>query len=165
MLRGLNRGPVDAVAALTQSRRVWIEALTLALLASAIVLAFGNLRHEAVTVVALKARSTALPERTARLLLDQGVRQAHDPSLAPSPATRRFRVDVLRDHRLKLVCQAESSLLAQELCNGAALATIESAPELKLVERAQESSLALQSLLAAVWPALLIGLGWFVLRS
>jgi hypothetical protein len=146
--------------------RAGVEGAVLMLLAAACSLALGRGTYEAVTTLQLAAaapRSALSPVTAAKLLLERALQQSNDPPL-PNSATapRQFRVDVLRNNDIKLVCRAETAVVVEDLCNAAANDVLPSG--LRVVRRAQAGSIVFTSVFAAVWPALLVGLGWFLIR-
>ena len=178
----MTRGSLSFPLVLTQLRlatagtsawRASFEAVSFTVLTLMLGLTIGRARYEAVTTLAVAgnagdqtapAASAPRPDFAAKVLLARAAAFANDPPLADPSAPRTFRVDVLRDQRLTLVCQAENSALAQELCNGTVSRARQTLPGLRVVERARTSTYAWASVLEALWPALLVGFGWFLVR-
>lgn len=147
--------------------RALLESMGLALLVGGIIFAAGRARYEAIATLAIDSPSgaTSAPPTAAKRLLTGALRYAEDPPVADPTMQRVFRVDVLRNQQLQLVCETERWQLAQQLCMQAANDAVAQSQNLRIVSHTPSRVLVRRRLFDAAWPALLAGLGWILVRT
>lgn len=154
-------------------RRPAEESAGLAALVAVIMIVFGvgRARYEGVTTLAIGASATGAdttplsPPMAAQSLLAQANRRLTDPPLPEGSPAREFRVDVLRNQELQLVCVTESLQSAAAACELAARDAASQEPRLRLAGPTVATMRFRERIFAAVWPALLAALGWFFVRT
>jgi Mrp family chromosome partitioning ATPase len=148
-------------------RRAALESSSLVLLVGVAMFVARQGRSEAVATLArgdMPVGSQVIsPPAAAKQILGLAVEGAHDPPLQGAAAPREFRVDVLRNNHLQLICRAEDSELAIELCDRAA--TEAAARGFHIVAHGREATPVDRRAFDAAWPALLAALGWFLVRT
>jgi Mrp family chromosome partitioning ATPase len=148
-------------------RRAALESASLALLVGVAMFMAGQGRSEAVATLARgdtpEGSSVMSPPTAAKEILALAVEGAHDPPLKDATVPREFRVDVLRNNHLQLICRAENADLAVELCDRAA--TEAAARGYHIVAHGREATPVDRRAFDAAWPALLAALGWFLVRT
>jgi Mrp family chromosome partitioning ATPase len=128
----------------------------------------GRARSEAVVTLQIVERpqpsEVPTPPAAAKRLLAFAIQHANEPPVPTGSLAREFRVDVLRNQNLLLVCKAETPELAVDLCGRTSKEATATGLFLG-IEHARETTPVARRAFDAAWPAILAAFGWFLVRT
>jgi Mrp family chromosome partitioning ATPase len=138
------------------------------LLVAIAIFSAGRARSEAVVTLQIveqpQPSELPTPPAAAKRLLALAVKHANEPAVPAGSLAREFRVDVLRNQNLQLVCKAETAELAVDLCQRTSKEATATGLFLG-IEHAHETTPVARRAFDAAWPALLAAFGWFLVRT